>query len=38
MDWRKDVEAKPKDGVMVTFPEDDGWSSLKMEPTNLMWC
>jgi hypothetical protein len=26
MDRRKDVEAKPKDDVMVTLPEDDGWS------------
>jgi hypothetical protein len=24
MDRRKNVEAKPKDGVMVTLPKDDG--------------
>jgi hypothetical protein len=24
-DQRKDVEAEPKDGVLVTFPDDDGW-------------
>jgi hypothetical protein len=29
MDRQKDVEAEPKDGVMVTFPNDDGWSFAK---------
>jgi hypothetical protein len=26
MDRWKDVEAEPKDSVLVTFPNDDGWS------------
>jgi hypothetical protein len=29
MDQRKDVEAEPKDGVLVTFPDDDGWSFVE---------
>jgi hypothetical protein len=32
MDRQKDVEVEPKDGIMMVD------RSLKMEPTNLMWC